>query len=102
MTGHELDRIKRRARAQAARADGGARSPFFRTRSALSTVAASLALVVGLTGAFAIAGKGPPSPFPGGGSSGDSAATSQYRPGKGCGDKNHIHAREDECKKPPK
>ena len=26
----------------------------------------------------------------------------QYRPGKGCGDKNHIHEREDECKKPPK
>jgi len=26
----------------------------------------------------------------------------QYRPGKGCGDKNHIHLREDECKKPPK
>jgi hypothetical protein len=23
----------------------------------------------------------------------------QYRPGKGCGDKNHIHARHDECKK---
>ncbi|MFL5970557.1 MAG: hypothetical protein ACJ74L_13265 [Gaiellaceae bacterium] len=26
----------------------------------------------------------------------------QYRPGKGCGDKNHIHLREGECKKPPK
>jgi hypothetical protein len=26
----------------------------------------------------------------------------QYRPGKGCGDKNHVHLREDECKKPPK
>lgn len=26
----------------------------------------------------------------------------QYRPGKGCGDRNHIHLREDECKKPPK
>jgi hypothetical protein len=26
----------------------------------------------------------------------------QYRPGKGCGDKNHIHLRENECKKPPK
>jgi hypothetical protein len=22
----------------------------------------------------------------------------QYKPGKGCGDKNHVHAREDECK----
>ena len=23
----------------------------------------------------------------------------QYRPGKGCGDKNHVHVRRDECKK---
>jgi hypothetical protein len=29
-------------------------------------------------------------------------AQDQYRPGKGCGDKNHIHEREGECKKPPK
>ena len=26
----------------------------------------------------------------------------QYRPGKGCGDKNHVHLRENECKKGPK
>jgi len=26
----------------------------------------------------------------------------QYRPGKGCGDKNNVHLRENECKKPPK
>jgi hypothetical protein len=26
----------------------------------------------------------------------------QYKPGKGCGDKNHEHERENECKKPPK
>jgi hypothetical protein len=26
----------------------------------------------------------------------------QYRPGKGCGDKNHVHLRENECKNPPK
>jgi len=24
------------------------------------------------------------------------------KPGKGCGDKNHVHYREAECKKPPK
>jgi hypothetical protein len=24
----------------------------------------------------------------------------QYRPGKGCGDKNHVHLRKNECKKP--
>ena len=33
---------------------------------------------------------------------GGDSAKSQYRPGKGCGDKNHRHEREDECKKPPK
>ena len=26
----------------------------------------------------------------------------QYKPGKGCGDKNHEHERKNECKKPPK
>jgi hypothetical protein len=26
----------------------------------------------------------------------------QYKPGKGCGDKNHQHERENECKNPPK
>ena len=31
-----------------------------------------------------------------------SADRGEYRPGKGCGDKNHTHDREDECKKPPK
>ena len=25
----------------------------------------------------------------------------QYKPGKGCGDKNHEHERDNECKKPP-
>jgi hypothetical protein len=25
-----------------------------------------------------------------------------FKPGKGCGDKNHIHYRESECKKPPR
>jgi hypothetical protein len=25
-----------------------------------------------------------------------------FKPGKGCGDKNHIHYRENECKKPPR
>jgi hypothetical protein len=32
----------------------------------------------------------------------NSPADDEYRPGKGCGDKNHIHERENECKKPPK
>jgi hypothetical protein len=32
----------------------------------------------------------------------DEPAKDQYKPGKGCGDKNHVHAKENECKKPPK
>ena len=28
-----------------------------------------------------------------------SPSKDQYKPGKGCGDKNHVHARENECKK---
>jgi hypothetical protein len=32
----------------------------------------------------------------------NSPADDEYKPGKGCGDKNHIHERENECKKPPK
>ena len=35
-------------------------------------------------------------------SNADKPDKDQYRPGKGCGDKNHRHLREDECKKPPK
>ena len=37
---------------------------------------------------------------------GKSADSGQYKPGKGCGDKNHVHVREEECNdkpgKPPK
>ena len=31
--------------------------------------------------------------------SGKGPADDQYKPGKGCGDKNHVHLRENECKK---
>jgi hypothetical protein len=97
----ELDRIKQRARAQAMRGERrGARAA--RPRRALSTAITVLALTVGLGGAFAIAGKGPPSSPQNAGSSNNSAANSQYKPGKGCGDKNHQHEREDECTKPPR
>ncbi len=34
----------------------------------------------------------------GNGHSDDSSGKTEYRPGKGCGDKNHVHARHDECK----
>ncbi len=96
----ELDRIKQRARAQAMRGEQrGSRAA--RPRRALSTAITVLALTVGLGGAFAIAGKGPPSSPPQAASSKSSAANKQYKPGKGCGDKNHQHEREGECK-PPK
>jgi hypothetical protein len=54
----------------------------------IALVALSLA-----AGAVAVAG-------PGGGNSGGNSGT--VKPGKGCGDKNHYHQRESECKKPPK
>jgi hypothetical protein len=92
----ELDAIKRRARARAAR---GNAAPA-RARRAFSTAAVALALAVGLGGAFAIAGDGPPVGDLLGQSNG-SGASGQYKPGKGCGDPNHEHEREDECKKPP-
>lgn len=47
------------------------------------------------TGGIAIAGNGPPS-------SGGPGNSGETKPGKGCGDKNHYHEREAECKKPPK
>jgi hypothetical protein len=40
-------------------------------------------------------------PVQGGGTE-NNPTEGEYRPGKGCGDKNHVHLREDECKKPPK
>ena len=35
-------------------------------------------------------------------SSGGPGNSGGTKPGKGCGDKNHVHYRESECKKPPK
>jgi uncharacterized protein (UPF0333 family) len=34
-----------------------------------------------------------------GGNSGNNGSDDEYKPGKGCGDKNHVHERENECKK---
>jgi hypothetical protein len=75
----ELDQIKLRAKAQA-RPARSVRGRPMRSR-ALSLVLASL--LVGGTAAGGIAASQ-------NGSNG-SAAQSQYRPGLGCGDKNHIH-----------
>ena len=80
----ELDDLKQRARAQAAR---GRRSSTPRRkglplRSRAVTLALT-ALLIGGTTAGGIAAAG-------GGGNGNSAS-SQYKPGMGCGDKNHIH-----------
>jgi hypothetical protein len=79
----ELDELKLRARAQAAR---GRRSTSglkgLPLRSRVVTLALT-ALLIGGTTAGGIAAAG-------GGGNGN-AADSQYRPGLGCGDQNHIH-----------
>jgi hypothetical protein len=84
----ELDHLKLRAMR-------GARSPVHGRRGSLMksrivTLLTIAALTVGAGGTFAIAG--------GGGGDSGSAAKSQYKPGKGCGDTNHVHERNDECK----
>ena len=58
----------------------------------LALVVASLA-----AGGVAIAGGNGGAP-----SSGGPGNSGSVKPGKGCGDKNHYHERENECKKPPK
>ena len=77
----ELDELKLRAKAQAARGRS------YRTRGApLRSRVATLALtalLVGGTTAGGIAAAG--------GGGGGSAANQQYKPGMGCGDKNHTH-----------
>jgi hypothetical protein len=78
----ELDELKLRARAQAA---GGMRSGSRKglpLRSRVVTLALT-ALLIGGTTAGGIAAAG-------GGGNGNSAS-SQYKPGMGCGDKNHVH-----------
>ena len=78
----ELDRIKQAARAQAMRGERrGARVA--RGRRPLATALTALVLTASLGGAFAIAGKAPPSSPT---SVTTSAAKKQYQPGKGCGD----------------
>jgi hypothetical protein len=77
----ELDELKLRARAQAQRG----RSYRLRgapLRSRVVTLVLS-ALIVGGTTAGGIAASS--------GGGGGNAAVQQYKPGMGCGDKNHIH-----------
>ena len=80
----ELDRIKQRARAQAMRGERTG-AGVARGRRPLATVLTALVLTASLGGAFAIAGNGPPSSPSKAGSSQTSAASTQYKPGKGCG-----------------
>jgi phage tail tape-measure protein len=77
----ELDELKLRAKAQAARGRSyGLRGAPLRSR--VLTLALT-ALFVGGTTAGGIAASG--------GSGGSNAAVQQYKPGMGCGDKNHVH-----------
>ena len=76
----ELDRIKQRACAQAMRGERTG-AGVARGRRPLATVLTALVLTASLGGAFAIAGKSPPSSP----TSSTSAAKKQYQPGKGCG-----------------
>jgi hypothetical protein len=81
----ELDQIKLRAMARTSRSRTGG--------TVLRTRFVTMLAVLGLMGA----GTGGVLAKSGGGDEG-SAAKSEYKPGKGCGDKNHEHARHDECK----
>jgi hypothetical protein len=79
----ELDELKLRARAQASRGRRSTLAPKgLPLRSRVVTLALT-ALLIGGTTAGGIAAAG-------GGGNGNSAS-SQYKPGMGCGDKNHIH-----------
>jgi hypothetical protein len=78
----ELDELKLRAKAQAARGRShGLRGAPLRSR--VVTLALT-ALIIGGTTAGGIAASN-------GGGGGGSAADQQYKPGMGCGDKNHTH-----------
>jgi hypothetical protein len=56
-------------------------------KSRLATIMTLVALVGGTGGALAVANSGS------GNHGSGSAATGQYRPGHGCGDKNHQHTK---------
>src|SRR2546423_2727500 len=87
----ELDRIKTTAMARARARSFQPRRTSVRSR--LIMALATLALVGGGTGGVIAGSSGKDK------GKDDNAAGKQYKPGKGCGDKNHNHQREDECKK---
>ena len=95
----ELDRIKQRARAQAMRGERTG-AGVARGRRPLATALTALVLTASLGGALAIAGKAPPSSPSTSSSSNTSAASTQYKPGKGCG-KPGDHTQPPPTNKPP-
>jgi hypothetical protein len=94
----ELDEIKLRTMGRAFPARTSRYGRQYLMRSKFVTLALVLGLVVSGGAAGVIA--------TGGGGGGGNASQSEYKPGKGCGDKNHQHDREAECLvkpgKPPK
>jgi len=93
----ELDEIKLRAMTRA-RQRSSQGSSFMKTRKTAVSLLLALGLMTsGTAGVIAASGGGN-----GKGKGKSDAAKSQYKPGKGCGDKNHVHEREGECKKPPR
>jgi hypothetical protein len=80
----ELDRVKLQVKAQASRTPQSVWRPRRGTpmKSRVVTLALT-ALLIGGTTAGGIAASG--------GNGNGSSAQSQYRPGLGCGDQNHIH-----------
>ena len=95
VTALELDELKLRTAARAFRPKTSTYGRNHLMRSKLVTMLLVLGLAVSGGAAGVIAS--------GGGNGNDKGADqSEYKPGKGCGDKNHEHEREDECKKPPR
>lgn len=77
----KLDQIKRRAMTRASHRERGI--PFVKSR--IATIITIVGLAGGTGGALAVAAHN------GSNSSKSSAASGQYKPGWGCGDKNHTH-----------
>jgi hypothetical protein len=91
----ELDELKLRTATRAFDTPKSRYGRHYLMRSKIVTMMLVLGLAVSGGAAGVIAGGG-------GNGKAKNADQSQYKPGKGCGDKNHVHEREDECKKPPK
>lgn len=65
-------------------------------KARITTILTTALLVAGTGGAIALGESGSHSSPQGG------AASGQYKPGKGCGDKNHKHKKHGQCHAPKK